>query len=427
MSLLSRAVSNARALTRGAAPNGQFGDSSILPNSMMSGLVPGGMVTTEQGAMAISTVLNCVRVLHDDMGILPFYAYTGEKRGVKQPIADQPSIVTQPFGPDLPVQAGMGQIVASVKMRGNAYLWVVDTDPLGFPTQVQVLHPDKVFVAIRNGRKMFRIEQTWYGSDQVKHITGLMLPGDIQGIDPLSFQRVTNQQAMDVAQYGSNFFTNGGSVGGVIEVPGPGGRTEAREVKEAWEAGHQGVSNAHKVGILFGGAAFKPFTIAPENAQFLQTRGFLREEIAGWYGVPLDRINAAPAGRIPAGGAGIETTDVDYVKHTLLPLATSIESVWNEMVPGEDRTWCNFDFSGLLRASSLERAQIAQVHRVIGVRNQDEIRAEEGWAPIPDGEGEDYHAPLNSNTSGAPAGNHNDPSVNKGQDGQDTPGVTGGK
>lgn len=426
MSLLSRAARNARALTRGAAPNGQFGDSSILPNSMMSGLVPGGMVTTERGALAISTVLNCVRILSDDMSILPFYAFTGEKRGVNVRLASQPRIITEPFGPDVPVSAGMGQIVVSLKMRGKAFLWVVE-ESNGYPEQVQVLHPDQVLVQIRDGRKMFRINQTWYGTDQVKHITGLMMPGDIDGIDPLSYQRLTNQLALDQSEYAANLFSNGAQPGGVIEVPGTGDRKEARKVKETWEAGHQGVSNAHQVGILFGGAKFTPITIAPENAQLLQSRGFSREEISAWYGVPLSRLNATGPERVPAGSGGIEANDSDYAKHTLLPIATAIESVWDTMIPGGERTWSGFDFSGILRASALERAQIAQVHRVIGVRNQDEIRAEEGWAPIPDGQGTDYHAPLNSNTSGTPAGNHHDPSVQDGQDGQSTPGVTGGQ
>lgn len=426
MSLLSRAAHNARALTRGTAPNGQFGDSSILPNSMMSGLVPGGMVTTDRGALAISTVLNCVRILHDDMKILPFYGYTGARRGVRVQLEEQPIITTTPFGPDLPIEAGMAQIVVSLKMRGNAYLWVVDADAFGFPTQLQILHPDKVLVSVRNGRKMFRIENEWYGSDQVKHIAGLMMPGDVAGIDPLSFQRLTNQVALDMAEYGASFFANGAAPGGVIEVPGPGDRGAARKVKESWDAGHQGIDKAHQVGILFGGAKFNPITIAPENAQLLQSRAFTREEIAGWYGVPLARLNASGPERIPSGPGGVEVIDTDYAKHTLLPIARTIEAVWDSMIPGDERTWSGFDFTGLLRASALERAQIAQVHRVIGVRNQDEIRADEGWAPIPNGQGEDYHAPLNSNTSGTPAGNHHDPSVKQGQDGQDTPGVTGG-
>jgi len=404
-------VRNTTALTRSAA---LFGDSTIYPNSMPGGMT-GGPVTQANGALAISTVLNCMRVIHDDLTTLPFYAYTGDRHGVRIPMHDQPRLVVEPFGPHLSTQAGMGQIAVSVKMRGNAYLWVAEYDRDGFPVMLQVLPPDRVTVdRDSDGRKRFRIGSNYYTPEQVKHVTGLMLPGAVAGIDPLSYQRLTNQLAVDVNTYGANFFANGGAPGGVIEIKGNGDRKKAREIKEAWESGHSGVTNAHRPAVLFNGT-YNPVTIAPENAQFLQTRAFLREEIAGWYGVPLARINAAGAERVPTASGGIEGIDDEYAKHTLLPLTISIESVWDSMLPGNQATWTNFDFAGLLRASALSRATIAQVHRVTAVRSPDEIRADEGWAPIPEGKGEDFFTPLNSNTSGTPPGNHNDPSVKDGQ------------
>ena len=397
MDLISRAVRNARATVRAA---GQFGDSSIPPNSSAGGTLGYGNVT-EATALSVSTVMTCTKVLFDDFGILPFGAFTGDKDGVKHRIDDQPRIVAQPFGPDMSVAAGMGQIVISRALRGRAFLAVDDTEG-GFPTQVSVMHPDRVQVGIYNGRKQFRINGMWFGPGEIKHIPGIMLPGALDGLDPISYQRIMFQLAGDVAAFGGNFFRQGATPGGVIEVPGQGDRRKAREVKDAWEAGHGGVQNAHRPAVLFGGATWKQMAIAPENAQFLQTRAFSREEICGWFGVPFQRIHAIVDNASQGGGKGLEAIDKGYLTHTILPISTAIEQVWDAMIPGGDRSWTWFNFNALLRASALERAQIAQIHRLTGVRNRNEIRADEGWDAIPGADGADYNIPFNTNSSVPP-------------------------
>lgn len=399
MDLLSRAMRNARAAleVRSSPPGNTFGDSSIMPNSVTLGLTASGMVITEQGALAISTVLNCMRVLHDDMGLLPFAAYTGDRFGVKKLMRTQPAIVAEPFGPDLSFAAGIGQITVSLKMRGNAFLYVSDVED-GYPSQLEILHPDKVQVKRDDkGRKYFRINGETYYPDEVKHITGMMMPGSIVGIDPISYQRMTLGLAADVATYGSNFFRNGGSPSGVISVEGAGDRKQARAIKEAWESGHSGVINAHRPAVLFGGATWKQLSVAPENAQFLQTRGFSREEICGWLGVPLQRIMAIVNNASQGGGNGLSAIDMGYARHTLGSVASAIESVWKTFLPGAQRSWALFDFNAMLRADPLTRSKIQQAHRLTGIRNRDEIRAEEGWAPIGGPDGEDYNLPFNTN------------------------------
>lgn len=406
MDLLTRGIRGLAQL-RSVSP---FGDSSIPSNSEVMGHMAGGGVVTEAGALAISTVMNCVKVLHDDITILPFRGYTGDRNGVHQVIPGQPVIVTKPFGSQLSLAAGMGQIVVSMKLRGNAFLYVTSTDRFEFPTGVQVCHPDKVKVSLNSqNQKVFRIGMKTYSTEQVKQITGVMLPGSLEGMDPITYQRVTLGMASDVNQYGANFYRNGATPSGVINVPTSGNKTKALELKETWEAGNAGVANAHRPAVLFGGAKWEQLSVAPENAQFLQTRAFMREEICGWFGVPLQRIMAIVDNASQGGGKGLDSIDQGYATHTLLPLTTSIESLWNEMIPGDLGTWSMFDMNGLLRATPAERAAIAQIHRLIGARNRNEIRAVEGWAPIPGNDGSDYNIPFNTNSAVPPLPGVGDP------------------
>lgn len=396
MSIVRRFTAELRAVT-------QWGDSSIPPpGGWPSGNGAGGV--TARGVLAIQTVLNCSKALCSDVSILPFAAYTGDKHGVKRILPVQPLIVSQPFGPDVPTKVGLKQIVLSLALRGRAFLYVAATDPAtGYPTMVMVLNPDAVEV-LRDpdtGRKWFRINGRRYSTAEVKHIIDVSYPGDLDGIDPVSYMASTFGMAQDRKGYGQAFFRNGTTPSGVISIPGQGDRRKAREVREAWEAGHAGVANAHRPAVLFGGGTWQQLSVNPDQAQFLGTGQFEREDICGWFGVPLQRIHATPNGNAPAG-KGLDTIDQGYATHTLLPLTTAIEDVWDSMLPGGESTWTQFNFAGLLRAAALERAQIAQIHRLTGVRNRDEVRADEGWAPIGGPDGTDYNVPFNTNSAVPP-------------------------
>lgn len=396
MALLNRAIRNARAMMRA----NEWGDSSIPPNSMAGAMPSGASGSSEQAALAISAYLSCVKALSDDTGIMEFGAFQGRRDGAHKLIPNQPRIVTEPFGPDLEPGAGFGQLVVSNAMRGNGYAYVVDIDrSTGLPDQLLVLHPDAVTPRRTAKGKRFMIGGEEFGPNEIIHICGLMMPGAIAGIDLLSYQRITWQLAHDVGAYAQGFFGGGGSPAGVISVPGKGGRKEAREVKEAWEASHAGVHNAHRPAVLFGSAKWEAMTVTPENAQFLETRRFLREEICGLFSVPLQRIQAITDNASQGGGAGLDAIDAQYVKHGLLPTVIPIERAWRRLIPGGDSTWCGFDFDEFLRANAKTRAEIAQIHRVIGARTRDEIRGDEGWEPLPDGKGADPDSPLNSNAS----------------------------
>jgi HK97 family phage portal protein len=170
-----------------------------------------------------------------------------------------------------------------------------------------------------------------------------------------------------------------------------------------WEASHSGIANQHRPAVMFGGAKWEPLTVTPENAQFLETRRFLREELCGLYGVPLQRIQAIVDNASQGGGKGLDAIDAQYVRHGLMPTHHGIEEAWNKLIPGGERSWTAFDYDEFLRANAEVRAAVAQSHRVTGIRTIDEIRGTDyGMEPLPDGQGSDPFVPLNSNAS--PAG-----------------------
>lgn len=382
----------------------EWGDSSIPPNSSIGAFGS----TVVGGWAAISIVLSCVKALFDDFLIPQFMAYTGDPMGARRPLPEQPLIVTDPFGPDIPVGLGMAQLVISRAMRGNYYCAIADTDPLGYATLLTILDPDRAD-AIRDPRnpvtgvKVLKVNNATGGQeilqpDEFIHGQGLTMPGQLNGIDILTAQRYAIQAVGAVEQFGADFFRSGGSPSGVLQVPGNMSRKNLAIMGRQWDAAHTGGGKAHRPAILTNNATWQQLSVSPENAQFLETRRFNREEICGLFGVPLQRVQAIVENASQGGARGIESIDEGYVAHTLLAIGSSIEDVWNRLIPnGAKPTFTGFDWRQFLRVSAMQRAQIAASHRLGGIRTRDEIRAEEGWGPLPDGKGSDPDEPLNSN------------------------------
>jgi hypothetical protein len=144
----------------------EWGSSSVIPpNSQAGSPSTGAPLSTDARALGVSTILSCVKALSDDTSTVPFYAFEGNPKGAHEPAAKQPRIVTEPFGPDLDPQSGMGQLVVSTAMRGNGYGFVVSRDKFtGLPDQLTIIHPDAVRPTREKGVKVFKIGHETYGT-----------------------------------------------------------------------------------------------------------------------------------------------------------------------------------------------------------------------------------------------------------------------
>ena len=114
---------------------------------------------------------------------------------------------------------------------------------------------------------------------------------------------------------------------------------------------HSGVKNSHSVGVLTGGASFKPITIALEQAQFLETRRFQKSEIALLYRVPAYLVDSSVTS---TWGSGIEEQDKFFIDQTLMPWIVRIEqAISTFLLPrGED---IRFNVDARLRAKTKDR------------------------------------------------------------------------
>jgi HK97 family phage portal protein len=378
------------------APSGSGDPWAIPTNGSLAAVTSSGVPVTEDTAMQLIAVAACVRILSDAVSGLPFDAVRANGV-VRKTIEPPPTIVADPFGgandTRYPTRRlGLGQVMVSLLLRGNAYLLVVARDSLGRPVRLRVLHPDRVDCEFNeSGERVYQIDRKPVDSSDIVHLIGMCFPESPTGISVISHARQAIGLGLAAEEFGARFFGSGAHMTGIVHVPGDLDKERARQLKESFTASHGGLKNAHTVGILSGGAEWKPISVTPDDAQFLGTRAAQNLDIATLFGIPPHMLGQVD--KTTSWGTGIEQQGLGFLAYTLSPWLGRIEDAWSAMLPKPHTARFNAD--ALLRTDAAGRYAVYGAARSAGILTQNEIRALENFPPV-DG-GDDIAAPLNSN------------------------------
>lgn len=348
----------------------------------------------------MSTVYSCVRLLADTISSLPVGAYVRRGRN-RLPYAtiygEQPSWVSRP-NPETTRLEFYEQIVTSFKLEGNAYILTV-RDGLGDVQELYVIDPVNVrieriaageplvyFVKVKDALGTYEERLT---SKELLHVPDFRLPGQRYGLSPIAACRTTLGAAMAADIYAASYFGNAANPGGVIEVPGELTEEQAQDIGRDWNLNHTGPYRAGKIGIISGGASFKPLQINAQDAQLLDTRRFSVEEIARIFRVPLSLLGHPVAGAMSF--ASVEAQNLSFVQHSLRPILERIEQSLSTLLPESDG-FIRFNLDALLRGTTLERYDSYTKGLREGFLSLNDVHAYEDMAPIESGD--QYRVPL---------------------------------
>ncbi len=378
----------------------------VIPANTATNFTSSGMAVDDNSAMQLLAVYACARILCGTLSGLPLDAVTRTNK-LYTAIEPAPQIVADPFGGadqlsgrGVTRKVGFSQMMLSLLLRGNAYCWVIDTDTYMRPLSLQVLHPDAVDVKLDRdtGATVFKVNGNVVPSNRLLHLTGLTYPGYPAGISVINAASRSISLGLAAEEYGARFFGSGAHLSGVIETEVDMDNDKARQLSQQFSMQHAGMANAHKVGVLSGGAKWAPISVAPEDAQFLGTREATKSDIAMLFGIPPHMIGAVD--RTTSWGKGIEEQTMGFLKFTLQDWAQRFEDAWSAMLP--TRQTSRFDYDELLRPDATIRWTTHQIARNIGAKTVNEVRAAEGMEPLPGDLGDDPFAALNSAHSNDP-------------------------
>ena len=205
--------------------------------------------------------------------------------------------------------------------------------------------------------------------------------------------RKTLGEAINTLKYGNDFYRNGARLTGVIEVPQKLDTDALKNLRQSWSDLHEGPKAKTGTAILEQGSTYKPISLSPVDADFLQNRKFGVEEIARIFRIPLHLLQHLDR----ATNNNIEQQSIDYVVNTLRPWIKRHEQEYNRKLftanDKEQGYFVRFNMEGLLRGDSKSRSEYYSKMFNIGAMSQNEIRNLEKMNPI---EGGDTHyTPVN--------------------------------
>lgn len=359
---------------------------------------PAGVEVTPETAVRMSTVYACVRLLSDTISSLPLGAYVRrgrERLPYAEVYGDVPEWVNKP-NPETTRLEFYEQIVASLNLNGNAYILTV-RGVFGEVLELWVLNPERVRIRRpRTGEPLMYEVFTEYGGDvmtltdkDLLHIPMFRLPGTHYGLGPIGAARLTVGAAMAAETYAASYFGNAANPGGIIEAPGEMTAEQIDDISRNWNMNHAGPYRAGKLGLLTGGATFKPLSLNAQDAQLIEVRRFGVEEIARLFRVPISLLGHPVAGAMSF--ASVEAQNLSFVQHSLRPLLERIEQALSPLLPEPDG-FIKFNLDALLRGTTLERYEAYTKGLQQGFLSVNDIHAYEEMPPVADGD--QYRVPL---------------------------------
>tara|TARA_R110002126_G_scaffold21862_2_gene78677 strand:+ start:16 stop:1674 length:1659 start_codon:yes stop_codon:yes gene_type:complete len=370
-----------------------------------------GVEVSPESAIRMSTVYACVRLLGDTIASLPASAYVrrGRQRlSYAAAYGSAPGWISRP-NPDASRLEFLEQVLASLNLHGNAYVLTV-RDDMDEVTELYCINPRGVRikrdspdseiyyeVTIGVGVNSENMSTSLASTKTMRltkrdllHIPMFRLPGSLYGLGPIAACRMSIGGAVAAETYAASYFGNAANPGGVIEYTGDLTEEQASDIARDWNMSHTGPYRAGKIGILSGGASFKPLQLNAQDAQLLDSRRFGVEEIARLFRVPISLLGHPVAGAMSF--ASVEAQNLSFVQHSLRPLLERLEQALSTLLPESDG-FIKFNLDALLRGTTNDRYSSYTTGLREGFLSLNDVRSFEDLSPLGDA-GDQYRVPL---------------------------------
>ena len=365
-----------------------------------------GKRVNERSAMQMTAVYSCVRILSEAVAGLPLHLYQYTDKSSKEKAVENPLYFILHDEPNTEMTSFVFRetLMTHLLLWGNAYSQIIRNGK-GEVVGLYPLMPDRMTVNRDEKGRLYY--EYMVSSDDAKtlkdgtvrlspydvlHIPGLGFDG-LVGYSPIAMAKNAIGLAIAAEEYGSKFYANGATPSGILEYPGT--VKEPDKVRESWNAGFGGSSNAHKIAVLEEGMKYTPISISPNEAQFLETRKFQINEIARIFRVPPHMVGDLEKSSF----SNIEQQSLEFVKYTLEPwLVRWEQAMQRSLIPQDDKSkyFIKFNVDGLLRGDYQSRMQGYATARQNGWMSANDIRELENLDRIPGEDGGDLYL-INGN------------------------------
>ena len=345
---------------------------------------PRANVKTASGLIAF---MAAVRLLTDDISTLPVGVFV-KSAGQAVPYFPRPEWIDNPLPRDPSVTRSVfvSRMMASFLFDGNVLLECLPS--VYEPAEVRVLNPLEWEIGTNpDGSPYYSNGSVRYGADRIKHIPLVSVPGSSRGLSFIESARQAIISGTSVEQFAGRFFTRGTTPSVAITLPTGVKLTEAQALEYAnrFAAKHSGVGKSHGVAVIDQGGSIVPWSVTPEQAQFIETRLANTEDMARLFRIPPPMLGINAPGAVSY--ASVEQQSINYVVHTLRPYLERLEQALSQLLPAGsgNKPYLKFNVAGLLRGDLKSRYEAYNVGILAGFLTYDDVRRLEDMPPIPNG------------------------------------------
>lgn len=289
-------------------------------------------------AMTLGAVYGCLRFISSTVGCMAVDVLREvDGRGV--PVSPAPSVVARPSPhPQVSAAEWLGQIVCSMRARGNAFGLVTQMSATGWPAKIDVLDPARVAYERRGGVAKWWLSdesggkrtevQLWQDGGVLWHVPFGCPPGGVIGVDVISQAAVDLGLALAARQYGADFFWSGGHPTAVLQSEQVLVKEQAVGIMDRWDEATAARPRSPRV--LGAGLTYTPLQVTPDQVSLLGVLSASVADVCRWFDVPPEEIGGSSGDSLTY--ANVEGRGLQALRK-LTPTIRAVQDAWTDLLP----------------------------------------------------------------------------------------------
>lgn len=339
---------------------------------------------TEEDALSIPTVTNCVDLICASVSQLPIYLYQKQEDDSIKKIENDYRVELLNENPNSLLNGYNFKkfITKEFLFYGASYIWV-DRDG----NRIKGLYPmESKKVTVKKYVKGVKYDGQIFYNNGFENLPYkpedllLVLKDSFDGISSrgiLELNSGTLKLALEELTYSKTIVENGAIPSGILYTDNKLSDISMGNLKEDWQKLYGGAANAGKTPILEGGLKYQQISMKPNDLDLVNSKKSTVAELCKLFNVPESMINAN-ANKY----ASNEANGIQFLQYCMAPVLTAIENGLNNCLLLEREKqgtyFFRFDVSELLRTT--EKDKIETVAKAFESRlySRNEARAQLG-------------------------------------------------
>jgi HK97 family phage portal protein len=271
-------------------------------------------------------------------------------------------------------------------VKGNGFAQII-RNGAGWPIELKLLHPDDVTVYESEGELYYKVVgmDRFLYSDEMFHVPGFTFDGKV-GISVIRYAADNLSMNLSADAFAVDAYDDRAITYGVIETETTGlNESGKKNLKKIFEA-NLDTGKKNRVTVLDDGMKYKPISLSPQEAMFIEAKASGVADIARWLNIPLHKLHVSGEG----GYNFLVQMSMEYLQATIQPLAEQIkQEVERKLITERGKSegeYAYFNYKKLLEVDPKTRAEYYKNMVYIKAMNPNEVRKLEDMNPYDGGD-----------------------------------------